>query len=138
MQTFTLPRQLDRAKAVPRIAAFLSSLSIDRAWVVEVRQMVRTRSQQQNRYLWGVCYPAILKHLPGWDADDIHDYCLGECFGWEVLEGFGKKRQRPIKRSAKLSTTEFVDYVADIQRRMAERGIWIGDPGESEDGTHAD
>ena len=127
---FTLPRNMDRSRVIQRVAGFLSQLDEGKAWTVEIKPVVRTRSGQQNRYLWGVCYPAILKHLPGFTAEDVHDYCLGECFGWEVIEGFGKKRQRPIKRSAKLSTTEFMDYVADIQRRMAERGIYVPDPDE--------
>jgi len=37
---------------------------------------------------------------------------------------------RPVKRSATLSVTEFMDFVTDIQRRMAERGIDVPDPNE--------
>jgi hypothetical protein len=75
-------------------------------------------------------YPKILQHLEGWDAEDVHEFCLGEWSGWEVMEGFGRKRLRPIKRSSKLSTVEFMDFVAHIQRTMAERGIDIPDPNE--------
>jgi hypothetical protein len=130
MQTFTLPRLVSRERQIERIAAFLSGLAAGKGWTVEVKELVRTRSGQQNRYLWGVAYPAILQHLPGWTADDLHEYCLGECFGWEVIEGFGRKRMRPLKRSSKLSTTEFTDFVADIQMRMAERGIYVPDADE--------
>lgn len=130
-QTFTLPRLVNRSGQVQRIAAFLAGLAAGDAWSIEVKKLVRTRSTQQNRYLWGAVYPEILKHLPGWEADDVHEYCIGECFGWEVVAGFGKKRQRPIKRSSRLSTTEFVDYVAWIQRDMAGRGIFIPDPDET-------
>lgn len=91
------------------------------------------RSHEQNRYLWGAVYPAILKHLPGWDAEDVHEYCLGEWSGWETVEGFGRKRLRPIRRSSRLSKTEFADYVGHIQRTMAEKGIDIPDPGEMSD-----
>ncbi len=68
--------------------------------------------------------------MEGWSADDVHEFCLGEAFGWETLTGFGKKRLKPIRRSSSLSVTEFMDYVADVQRRMAERGIYIPDPNE--------
>lgn len=88
------------------------------------------RSSEQNRYLFGVVYATVLKHLPGWDADDVHDYFLGEHFGWETLEGFGRKRLKPIRRSSRLSTVEFSEYVAFIQRTMAEKGVYIPDPGE--------
>jgi hypothetical protein len=53
---------------------------------------------------------------------------LGECFGWETVEGFGRKRLKPLKRSAKLGTQEFSDFVAFIQRRAAELGIFVPDP----------
>jgi len=128
MQSFTLHKSVPREGIISRVAQFLTALSADKSWTVEVRQVVRSRSQQQNRYLWGICYPAILAHLPGWSAEDVHEYCLGEWSGWEVIEGFGCKRRIPLKRSARLTTTEFSDFVADIQRRMAGHGIYVPDP----------
>ena len=130
MQTFALNKAVPREGIISRVAQFLGALSADKAWTVEVKQVVRSRSQQQNRYLWGICYPAILAHLPGWSAEDVHEYCLGEWSGWEVIEGFGCKRRIPLKRSARLSTTEFSDFVADIQRRMAGHGIYVPDANE--------
>ncbi len=89
-----------------------------------------TRSMSQNAYLWGLVYPTILEHgtLEGWTKDDLHEYFLGEHFGWDVLEGFGKKRLKPLNRSSSLSKMEFVDYVAFIQQKAAEMGIVIPDP----------
>ena len=127
-EVLTLPKG---ERSLARVVAFISALSKDRAWKIEISEHRRTRSNEQNAYLWGVAYPAILKHLPGWDADDVHDFCLGECFGWEALEGLGRKRVKPVKRSSKLSTTEFSDYVGFIQRTMAEKGIYVPDPGET-------
>lgn len=98
--------------------------------IVTIRQRLSKRSDQQNRYLWGAVYPAILQHLQGWDADDVHEFCLGSWSGWERLEGFGRVRLRPIRRSSKLSKMEFIDFVAHIQRTMAEKGIVIPDPNE--------
>ena len=97
---------------------------------VSVGEWHDTRSNQQNAYLWGVVYPKILQHLQGWDADDVHEFVLGEWSGWETVEGFGKKRLRPLKRSSKLTTVEFMDFVQYIQRTMAERGIDIPSPNE--------
>ena len=83
----------------------------------------------------GVCYPTILETggeaLAGWTKDDLHDYFLGEHFGWETIEGFGRKRIKPIRRSSKLSTMEFVDFVDFIQMKAAELGIYIPSPNES-------
>jgi hypothetical protein len=97
----------------------------------EVKGKGPRRSHEQNRYLWGIVYATILKHLEGWDADDVHEYCLGEWGGWETMEGFGRKRLRPLRRSSKLNTTEFAEFVSFIQRHMAEKGIQIPNPGEA-------
>ena len=90
-----------------------------------------TRSLEQNAYLWGVVYPTFLKESgldeQGWRADDVHEYLLGEHFGWETIEGMGRKRMRPLKRSSTLDKMEFVDYVAFIQQKAAELGIYIPD-----------
>jgi hypothetical protein len=97
----------------------------------------KTRSSQQNAYLWGVVYTTILRHTPdggvsleqqGWIDDDLHELFLGEHFGWNVLEGFGRKRLKPKRRSAKLSTSEFADFLMSVQAHMAPMGIIIPDP----------
>lgn len=127
-QSFILQRSVERN--LTRLVAFLSALPKDCAWKITVCEWKRTRSNQQNAYLWSCVYPTILQHLPGWDADDLHEFFLGEWSGWEVLEGFGRKRLRPVRRSSKLSTTEFMDFIDFIQRKMAERCIYVPDPNE--------
>lgn len=129
-QQFTLPRSMPRDRILGRIGTFLGSLSQERGWVVEVKELRRRRSDAQNRFLWGCVYPELLKHLPGWDAEDVHEYFLGEHFGWERLEGLGRPRLKPVKRSSKLSTVEFNAYVEFIQRKAAELGIYIPNPNE--------
>lgn len=91
-----------------------------------------TRSLEQNAYLWGVCYETLLNEGGlkdmGWRNTDVHEYFLGEHFGWETLEGLGRKRVKPIKRSSALTKVEFMDYIAFIQEKAAEMGIVIEDP----------
>jgi len=118
-----------------KILRFAHQLGTDKRWRVTFEPYVKTRSSSQNAYLWGVVYPTILRalgdsDLAGWTADDLHDFFLGEHFGWERVNGFGKTKQRPIRRSSKLSTLEFNEYVAFIQRFMAERGVYVPDPNE--------
>lgn len=127
-QTFILQRSVERN--LSRLISFLSSLPKDAAWKITVGEWKRTRSHEQNAYLWGVVYETILSHLPGWEAEDVHEYFLGEHYGWETLEGLGRKRLKPVRRSSKLSTTEFSDHVAFIQRAMADKGVYIPDPNE--------
>ena len=128
-QMFTMPALMSREKLIQRIATVLSGLSTDKAWLVQIGEHKPSRSQQQNKYLWGVIYRTILDagQLQGWDADDLHEYLLGEWSGWEVIEGFGRKRMKPIRRSSALNKEEFSAYVDFIQRKMAELGIFIPD-----------
>ena len=126
-----IPATEGRKAALERVGRVLSTLPLAR-YRVTVEEAKPKRSDPQNRYLWGVVYPAILSagKLEGWSANDLHEYLLGEHFGWELVEGFGRKRQRPIRRSSKLSKLEFVDYVSFIQQRMSEHGIYVPDPNE--------
>lgn len=92
-----------------------------------------TRSLSQNAFLFGVCYPTILREggeaLAGWSKEDLNDFFLQDCFGHEVIEGFGRKRTKALRRSSSLSKAEFSDYVAHIQQFCAERlGIFIPEP----------
>lgn len=133
---FTLYRGIGREKLIDRIGRFLRSLSIEQAWEVEVKKHVKRRSNGQNAFLWGVVYPTILEKggpdLAGWTADDLHEFFLGQHFGTEEITLYGRLHERALRRSSKLSTVEFMDYVASIQRFMSERGVYVADPNEGE------
>lgn len=133
LQAITLYRNVPRDRAIESFAKFLRGLPQDKAWRVAVQEHKRKRSDAQNRYLWGAVYPLICKHLDGWDPEDVHEYFLGEHFGWQEIAGLGRRRVKPIRRSSQLSTVEFMDFVAFIQRRMAEHGVYVPDPGETID-----
>lgn len=46
-----------------------------------------------------------------------------------MLDVMGQKRRAPKRRSHKLTTLEFTDFFAFIQRRSAETvGVYIPDP----------
>jgi hypothetical protein len=119
------------SRAIAQIAHYLSTLPASSTFKVEIGEHKQTRSNEQNAYLWGVVYETIIQHLPGWTADDVHEYFLGEHYGWETLDGLGKKRLKPLRRSSRLSTKEFADHLAFIQRAMAEKGVDIPDPNEA-------
>lgn len=115
-----------------RITRFCHALGFEKRWRITIEPYVRRRSNSQNSYLWGVVYPTILLNGPldGWTGDDLHEFFLGEHFGWETVEGFGRKKLKPIRRSSRLSTVEFNEHVEFIQRFMAEKGVYIPDPNE--------
>jgi hypothetical protein len=116
------------------VVPFLEGLPRDKAWRVTVEEFKPQRSQSQNRYLRGYVYPQFLagggEALRGWTADDLHEYFLGEHFGWETVEAFGRKRMKPLRRSSRLTKQEFSDFIAFIQQKAAGLGIYIEDPDE--------
>lgn len=101
---------------------------------IEMAPVKSVRSLEQNAYLWGVCYETILNEgglkEQGWRAEDLHEYFLGEHFGWQSLAAFGRKRLRPIHRSSNLKKAEFSDFIGYIQQKAAEMGVYIPDPEE--------
>lgn len=134
MDSFILPKKIPREHVILRVASFLKMLDPTKAWRVEINEFKSRRTLQQNAYLWGVVYPTVIKAggemLAGWTSDDLHEYFLGEYHGWETIQGFGKKRLRPIKRSSRLTISDFMKFLEFIQRRMAEHGVYIPDPNQ--------
>jgi hypothetical protein len=123
----TPPEQIAAA-----VAVLVRGLDARQSWQVSIEAFKPRRSEQQNSFLWGVVYPSILEGggeaLRGWSKEDLHEYFLGECWGWETIEGFGKKRHKPLKRSSKMTKVEFRDYITLIEVRCAEMGIHIPEP----------
>jgi hypothetical protein len=115
------------------VAAMMTALPA-KPFAVTVEMWKKPRTNQQNAYLWGVVYPAVIEGggeaLGGFTRDDVHEWLLGECFGWQTLEGFGRKRMRPLKRSSALNKQEFSDYLTFIDTKCAEFGIVIPEPYE--------
>jgi hypothetical protein len=102
------------------------------SWQVSIEAFKPKRTDQQNSFLWGVVYPSILEGggemLRGWTKQDLHEYFLIEMWGSEIIEGFGRKRHKPLKRSSKMTKQEFRDYISVIEVRCAEMGIHIPEP----------
>lgn len=121
----------NRERAAEKARQFIMAAYPGDECEVMVTRKKRRRSDPQNRYWWGVVVKTFCEHLPGWDKDDVHDYLLGEHFGWERLEGLGRVRLRPVNRSSKLGKIEFAELVGHAQRIGAAHGIYISDPGES-------
>ena len=91
------------------------------------------RSNDQNALLWSL-YEDILRlggeELRGFTKDELHEFFLIDYFGSETKELFGRKKLRPLRRSSRLTKSEFSDYVEHVVRFAAERGIVLELPGE--------
>lgn len=114
--------------------SIINGLDPGKSWVVTIEEFKPRRSISQNNFLFGVVYPAIIEQagnaLTGFTAEDLHELFLGDHYGWQTIEGFGRKRMRPVKRSSKLSKQEFSDHLLYIESRVAELGITIPEPND--------
>jgi len=119
-----------RVNVLANCKRFLDLLPADKSWRVEITQHAKRRSLSQNAYLWSVPYK-ILEDATGHESAYWHEYFLGEMYGWETIEMFGQKKRAPLRRSSKLTTVEFSEYVEFIQRKCAEHGLYIPNPNES-------
>lgn len=129
METINVPKAC-REAAAQRIAAYVLAALPGKELVVTVAEKKRRRSDEQNRYWWGVVVKTFTDRLDGWEPEDVHTYLCGEWSGWDRVEGLGKTRVRPIRRSSKLNKVEFAELVATAQRIGAEHGIYVPDPNE--------
>lgn len=123
----TRPEQIAAA-----VSVLVRELDPAISWQVSIEAFKPKRTDQQNAFLWGVVYPSILEGggemLRGWTKQDLHEYFLIETFGSEIIEGFGRKRHKPLKRSSKMTKQEFRDFIDLIEVRCAEMGIHIPEP----------
>lgn len=102
---------------------------------IEIEKAKRKRSNPQNSYLWGVCYKLISDHT-GYEIDEVHEMCKAK-FNPKMKEIANKKTGEieTIQYSGsttKMTTVEFMDFVAQIQRFFAPLGINIPDPNQTD------
>lgn len=123
----------------PRFVAFLGqqALPLD----VSCAPLKNSRTGQQNRYLFGVCYKPIAEAM-GYEVDDIHQYCLGRHFGWVDVkvpktplnqEGVESRPFRTTTtdehgKRALLSKADFSKFVECVHQIAAQAGVFIAEP----------
>lgn len=126
MNRFTTHPDLPQIKQ--NALGYIAALPDDKRFVIEIKPYRKRRTNDQNAYLWGVVYPAFTDVLEGWESQDVHEYLLGEHFGWERIEGMGRARIKPVRRSSKLDKSEFAEFVDFCIRKGAEHGILVPEP----------
>lgn len=130
-RVFLLPKLLPRDRQICNVVDALEELPISEGWRVEIREHSATRSELQNNTLWWI-YGKILKlggvTMEGWTKDDLHEHFLIEHFGYRISVIFGKRRMKPLRRSSKLSKSEFAKLVDFIYNYMANQGVILPQP----------
>jgi hypothetical protein len=127
-----IPKNSKPEDILRAVSVLVRDLTPDKAWSVTIEEVKPRRSDSQNAFLWAVVYPSILEGggeaLKGFRATDLHEWFLGDMWGWETLEGFGRKRMRPVRRSSTMTKQEFSDYIAFIEQKALDMGIEIPEP----------
>lgn len=77
------------------------------------------RTDQQNRYLWGVYYPIISKETGEQNIERLHELFKGKFLTTGIVEVLGQK-VRMKKSTTELSIGDFSNYITAI---AAETGI---------------
>lgn len=72
------------------------------------------RSEQQNRYYWGVYLPAIAKETGESELDRLHELFKGKFLSQGIVQVLGEK-VRMKKSSTELGVGEFSQYIMDIE-----------------------
>lgn len=86
---------------------------------LEVHTRKTKRTDQQNRYYWGVYLPLIAKETGNHNLDALHTLFSSMFLTKEIVEVLGKK-VRIKKSTTALGVGEFCEYIMNIE---AETGV---------------
>lgn len=106
---------------------------------MEVKPIVKEKTDLQTHALFGVAYPAIMEVIGmrgNDDKEELHMYWCGEYFGWKEYSILGKKKVKPIRTTTRneegkrdlIPAKVMADMYSFIQQRCAENGIDVPDP----------
>ena len=107
-----------------RFYPYLASLEGQKVEIV-VRKRRSKRSDQQNRYYWGVVVQILADHC-GYSPEEMHEALKEKFLGTQERDEHGLIKMRS---TAVLSKDEFVRYTNEVMRWAAENlTIYIPDP----------
>ena len=98
------------------------------------------RSNEQNAYLFGACYPPLCE-ATGYETEEVHEWMCGTYFGWIDVnvpktprnpDGVESRPKRTTTRNEfdkrdTLDKAEFSKFVDFVHRTAAKFGIFISE-----------
>ena len=128
-----------RDEGIASFARFASHFLPGRDLVLSVEEAREERTPKQRAALFGVAYASLMAQMGlhgAREKDDLHEFMLGEFFGWRERPGLGWSRKFPVRttttdehgRRDVLSTRQQIAFYKFIQQRAAEFGYDIPDP----------
>jgi hypothetical protein len=110
------------------------------AWAVEIKRDRKPRTTASNAYLWGVCYPHVVRAL-GFNAEAWHEEMCIRFFGKiESRRPDGGIDVRPLRTTTTdergnrdvLTGQPFWQFVEFLRRQASEGGVYVPEPNERE------
>lgn len=92
----------------------LNKFKDDTKVTLEIHTRKVKRSEQQNRYYWGVYLPLIASETGERDLDALHELFKGKFLTEGIVEVLGAK-VRKKKSTTDLGVGEFCQYIMDIE-----------------------
>jgi len=95
--------------------------------IVKISRFKKSRSNNQNKYMWGAVYDIISDHT-GYTTEEVHD-AMKLLFLRVHRDGLPDT----VKSTSNLNTAEMEDYLENIRRwASVEMGLYIPLPREVE------
>lgn len=96
--------------------------------ILTVAEGRETRSNQQNKYLWGCVYKTLAQSEIGYTEEEWHEMCKYKYLRKHYV--VGDEEIDVGSTTTKLTTIEFEEYVENIRRWGATLGVNILLPNE--------
>ena len=105
--------------------------------VITIKRKKKKRSTPQNAYYWGVVVPIVQQGLKdagfqGMSKEKTHDFLKLEFLKDILVNEETGEAIGVIKSTTELSTSEFMDFLAEVQQWASEfLNVYIPDPNEN-------
>jgi len=103
--------------------------------VISLENQIKKRSLSQNAYYWYIAIPVAQKGLidVGYkiSTEETHEYLRNKFLLKELVNEETGEILKSIKSTTELSTSQFMDYIAEIQQFCSEYlNIYLPSPNE--------
>lgn len=92
-------------------------------WIYQIKKYIKTRTNEQNKYLWWWVYTTIAKEI--WEDTEYVHWVM-----WMKFLIDNSKKSPYVKSTAKLNKDEFSEYVENIKNFVS--WFWIKIPSADE------
>ena len=138
MITRTLPPD-DRDECWNVLGRLVQHFLPGKELTVTVDERKIERTTQQRKALFAAAYKSLMEQMGlsgAREKDDLHEFMLGEYFGWREKQVLGQARRFPARttttdengRRDVLTVRQQMAFYSWLQRRAAEFGFDVPDP----------